>query len=83
LDFYQAGVLLSASLIFRRGGWIDGPSGECWRKQAAVNAAWVDLGNEGIHGNGHMMMLEKNSDAVAARIENWLDKALLERAASR
>jgi len=30
-----------------------------------------------------MMMLEKNSDAVAARIENGLEKALPERAASR
>jgi hypothetical protein len=83
LDFHQAGVLLSASVIFRRGGWIDRPSGECRLKQAGVNAAWVDLGKEGIHGNGHMMMLEKNSDAVAARIENWVDKALPDRAASR
>jgi hypothetical protein len=57
LDFHQAGVLLSASLILR--------------------------GKEDIRGNGHMMMLEKNSAAVAARIENWLDKALPERAASR
>jgi hypothetical protein len=69
LDFHQAGVLL--------------PSGEGWLKQAGVNAAWVDLGKEGIHGNGHMRMLEKNSDAVAARIENWVDKPLPERAASR
>ncbi|HYK81127.1 MAG TPA: hypothetical protein VEU95_15945 [Micropepsaceae bacterium] len=75
--------MLSASVIFRQGGWIDRPSGECRLKQAAVNAAWVDLGKEGIHGNGDMMMLEKNSDAVAARIENWVDKALPERAASR
>ena len=52
-------------------------------KQAGVNAAWVDLGKEGSHGNGHMRKLEKNSDAVAARIENWVDKALPERAASR
>jgi hypothetical protein len=41
------------------------------------------LGEEGIHGNGHMMMLEKNSDAVAARIENWVDRALPERGARR
>jgi len=68
LDFHQAGVLLRASVIFRHGGWIDGPSRECRLKQAGVNAAWVDFGKEGNHGNGHMMMLEKNSDAVAARI---------------
>jgi hypothetical protein len=42
-----------------------------------------DLGKEDIHCNGHMMMLEENSDAVAARIENWVDKALPERAANR
>ena len=28
----------------------------------------------GIHGNGHMMMLEKNSDAIAGVIESWLQK---------
>jgi hypothetical protein len=26
----------------------------------------------GIHGNGHMMMLEKNSDQIADVIERWL-----------
>ena len=26
----------------------------------------------GIHGNGHMMMLEKNSDAIAGVIDGWL-----------
>jgi hypothetical protein len=75
--------MLSASVIFHQGGWVDRPSGECRLKQAAVNAAWVDLGKEGIHGKGDMMMLKKNSDAVAARIENWVGKALPERAASR
>jgi hypothetical protein len=69
LDFHQAGVLL--------------PSGEGWLKQAGVNAAWVDLGKEDIHGNGHMTMLEKSGNAVAGRIKNWIDKALPERAASR
>jgi hypothetical protein len=83
LDFHQAGVLLSTSVIFRHDGWIDRLSGECRLKQAGVNAAWVDLGKEGIHGKGDMMMLEKNSDAVAARIQNWVDKALPERAARR
>jgi hypothetical protein len=83
LDFHQAGVLLSASVIFRRGGWIDRPSGECRLKQAGVNAAWVDLGKEGIHGNGHMMMREKTAMPSRPEIENWVDKALPDRAASR
>jgi hypothetical protein len=26
----------------------------------------------GIHGNGHMMMLEKNSDEIAAVVNQWL-----------
>jgi pimeloyl-ACP methyl ester carboxylesterase len=52
-------------------------------QQAGVKADWIDLGKEGIHGNGHMMMLEKNSDAVAARIESWIGKVLPERAARR
>ena len=52
-------------------------------QQAGVNAAWINLGKDGVHGNGHMMMLEKNSDEVAGRMAAWLDKALPERAASR
>jgi hypothetical protein len=27
-----------------------------------------------VHGNGHMMMIEKNSGAIAAVIEQWLDR---------
>lgn len=52
-------------------------------QQAGVKADWIDLGKEGVHGNGHMMMLEKNSDVVAAKIEAWIAKALPERAANR
>jgi pimeloyl-ACP methyl ester carboxylesterase len=52
-------------------------------EQAGVKTSWISLGKEGVHGNGHMMMLEKNSDEVATKIAQWLDKALPERAASR
>jgi pimeloyl-ACP methyl ester carboxylesterase len=52
-------------------------------EQAGVKPAWISLGLEGVHGNGHMMMLEKNSDEVAGKIAAWLDKALPEKAASR
>jgi hypothetical protein len=31
------------------------------------------LGEAGIHGNGHMMMLEKNSDIVAGALVRWLN----------
>ena len=35
--------------------------------QAGVRNTMIRLGDVGIHGNGHMMMLEKNSDDIAAR----------------
>ncbi len=42
--------------------------------QAGVPNTFVRLESLGIRGNGHMMMLEKNSDAIAGVIENWLKK---------
>jgi hypothetical protein len=32
----------------------------------------VRLESVGIHGNGHMMMLERNNFAIAAYMETWL-----------
>src|SRR6185436_3977363 len=52
-------------------------------EQAGAKPTWIDLGKAGIHGNGHMMMLEKNSDEVARVIANWLDKAVPEKTATR
>ena len=40
--------------------------------QAGVKNTWVDLGSVGIHGNGHMMMLEKNELEIAAFLAGWL-----------
>jgi hypothetical protein len=40
--------------------------------QAGVKAVHLRLEENGIHGNGHLMMQEKNSDAVAAFLENWI-----------
>jgi len=40
--------------------------------QAGVAHTFARLEAEGIHGNGHMMMLEKNNLAVAAYIQQWL-----------
>jgi pimeloyl-ACP methyl ester carboxylesterase len=45
-------------------------------KQAGVPNDFVQLPDIGIRGNGHMMMLEKNSDAIAGVIETWLKKTL-------
>ena len=45
-------------------------------QQAGVPVTFIRLADIGIHGNGHMMMIEKNSDQVAKVIADWLDKAV-------
>jgi pimeloyl-ACP methyl ester carboxylesterase len=45
-------------------------------EQAGVHPTWLNLGAMGIHGNGHMMMLEKNSEQIVEVIERWLHRAL-------
>ena len=34
-------------------------------EQAGVHPTWINLGAMGVHGNGHMMMLEKNNLQIA------------------
>jgi len=61
-----------------------GPYEHCvvkFLEQAGVHPTWLNLGAMGIHGNGHMMMLEKNSDQIADVIERWVRKALSEKTA--
>ncbi len=41
-------------------------------KQAGVKNDFVRLQDQGIRGNGHMMMLEKNNLEIAALMEKWL-----------
>jgi pimeloyl-ACP methyl ester carboxylesterase len=45
-------------------------------KQAGVDVSFIRLADIGLNGNGHMMMMEKNSDAIAQVIIEWLDKNL-------
>jgi pimeloyl-ACP methyl ester carboxylesterase len=45
-----------------------------WLNQAGVKTQFVRLEDAGIHGNGHEMMLEKNSDEIARFIDRWIDK---------
>ena len=45
-------------------------------EQAGLHPAYIKLGDVGIHGNGHMMMLEKNNLEIAAVMFKWLEKAL-------
>ncbi len=40
-------------------------------RQAGVPHDFVRLADIGIHGNGHMMMLEKNNMAIASWLERW------------
>jgi pimeloyl-ACP methyl ester carboxylesterase len=41
-------------------------------RQAGVAADHLHLSELGIHGNGHMMMLEKNNLEIAGAIRDWL-----------
>jgi len=43
-------------------------------RQAGVKPDWIKLAERDIHGNSHMMMVEKNSDQIAGVIGGWLDK---------
>lgn len=45
-----------------------------WLNQAGVHTQFVRLEDVGIHGNGHELMLEKNSDDIAKWIGAWMDK---------
>ena len=45
-------------------------------QQAGVRVSWIKLEDIGIHGNGHMMMLEKNNQEIAALMARWLQKAM-------
>lgn len=42
-------------------------------RQAGVSVDHIKLADHGVRGNGHMMMLEKNSSEVAGVIMNWLE----------
>ena len=43
-----------------------------WLNQAGGKADFVRLEDVGISGNGHMMMLELNSDDIIAYIHEWI-----------
>jgi hypothetical protein len=40
--------------------------------QAGVAHTWTRLQDVGIHGNGHMMMLEKNNLQIAGYMAEWV-----------
>jgi pimeloyl-ACP methyl ester carboxylesterase len=41
-------------------------------RAAGVNTTFLRLADSNIRGNGHMLMLEKNNDQIAAAMMNWL-----------
>ena len=42
--------------------------------QNGVQPDFIRLPDIGIHGNGHMMMIEKNNEQVAKVLTDWLDQ---------
>ena len=42
-------------------------------EQGGLDPDFYDLGDMGIHGNGHSMMEEKNSDEVARVVAEWIE----------
>ena len=47
-------------------------------EQAGVSVDFVRLADRDMHGNGHMMMLEKNNLEIAAFIDGWLTAQIKE-----
>ncbi|HEY0524149.1 MAG TPA: alpha/beta fold hydrolase [Stellaceae bacterium] len=41
---------------------------------AGGTADWIDLPKQGIAGNTHMMMMDRNSDQIAALVQEWFVK---------
>ena len=42
--------------------------------QAGVRTEYIRLQDRGIHGNGHMVMIEKNNLDVARVVDDWVVK---------
>jgi hypothetical protein len=40
--------------------------------QAGVANTHLRLADQGIHGNGHMLMIEKNNLEIAALLQKWI-----------
>ena len=45
-------------------------------RQAGVHPSWIKLAERGIHGNSHVMMMEKNSRQISALIIAWTNTAI-------
>ena len=54
---------------------VDGAVAE-WLAEAGADIEFHYLADHGIGGNGHIMMVEDNSDEIANLIADWLDRTL-------
>jgi hypothetical protein len=45
-------------------------------RQVGAHVDFVRLEEVGIHGNGHMMMLERNNMAIASVIARWTERSI-------
>jgi pimeloyl-ACP methyl ester carboxylesterase len=66
-------VIVTAEASFASPG---NPGGVAYFKQAGCKAEEMRLVDLGIHGNGHMMMVEKNNREVLKPILAWIDKSV-------
>ena len=41
-------------------------------KQAGVDAKWLILAEYGVHGNGHLIFVEKNNMEIAELVNEWI-----------
>ena len=46
-------------------------------EQAGAHPTFIRLADQGVRGNGHMMMIEKNNTAIAGVIAQWLERQRL------
>jgi pimeloyl-ACP methyl ester carboxylesterase len=80
----DAAKLKDVPHLFVWGDHLDAP--ELWRRitpvvtrwhealrAAGANSMWIDLPKMNIVGNSHMLMMDTNSDQVAALIQDWME----------
>jgi pimeloyl-ACP methyl ester carboxylesterase len=46
-----------------------------WLNENGAEADFCFLGDRGVNGNGHMLMIERNSNAIAELILSWVERA--------
>ncbi len=64
-------VIVTAEASFASPG---NPGAVAFLKQAGCMCEELRLASKGIHGNGHMMMVEKNNREVLGAILEWVEK---------